>query len=182
MQTQIAKHLVLRPLSRHDAAALSSYFDALSPASKRRFQPHPLTPEMAEALCAADAAATRRFVIEAGGRLIAYFILEPDMAVHEAARYEPFGISLKSGQDFLFAPSVADEHQGQGIASLAMPHLISEARRHGARSLVLMGGTQATNARAIAFYEKFGFRRFGGYQTEVFNHDMRLVIEASLQP
>jgi RimJ/RimL family protein N-acetyltransferase len=39
-----------------------------------------------------------------------------------------------------------------------------------------MGGTQATNSRAIAFYEKFGFIKYGGYQTEVFNHDMRLEI------
>jgi diamine N-acetyltransferase len=174
----IAPGLVLRPLGREDATRLSSYFDALSSESTRRFQPHPLTSEVARSLCAIEGSATLRCVIESAGRVIGYFILEPTVSVHEAERYSRFGISLKSGQDYTFAPSVADEFQNKGIASLAMPHLINLARKSGAKSLVLMGGTQATNTRAVAFYEKFGFRRFGGYQTDVFNHDMRLTIEA----
>jgi hypothetical protein len=44
-----------------------------------------------------------------------------------------------------------------------------------------MGGTQETNRRALAFYEKFGFKRYGGYQTDIFNHDMRLVFEERTQ-
>jgi ribosomal protein S18 acetylase RimI-like enzyme len=37
-----------------------------------------------------------------------------------------------------------------------------------------MGGTQASNARAIAFYEKHGFVRCGGFWSDQYNHDMRL--------
>ena len=177
MHQQIADGLVLRPLRREDAPALSSYFDALTPESRRRFQPHPLTPEAARNLCSIEDSATLRLVIESAGKIIAYFILEPVVSVHEAERYSRFGIALKSGKDYRFAPSVADDFQNKGVASLAMTHLVNLARESGVRSFVLMGGTQATNARAIAFYEKFGFKRFGGYQTEVFNHDMRLLIE-----
>ena len=54
---------------------------------------------------------------------------------------------------------------------------IALATTTGARSLVLMGGTQASNARAIRFYEKSGFVRYGGYQTDQWNHDMRLLLE-----
>lgn len=173
----IAPDLVLRPLGRDDDARLSAYFDALSAETRRRFQPHPLTLEVARSLCAVEDSGTLRFVIESAGRIIGYFILEPAVSVHETERYSHFGIQLKSGRDYMFAPSVSDDFQNKGIASLAMPHLIKLARESGAKSLVLMGGTQATNARAIAFYEKFGFGRYGGYPTEVFNHDMRLVIE-----
>jgi ribosomal protein S18 acetylase RimI-like enzyme len=39
-----------------------------------------------------------------------------------------------------------------------------------------MGGTQASNARDIAFYEKHGFVRCGGFWTDQYNHDMRLTM------
>ncbi|MBV5297223.1 MAG: GNAT family N-acetyltransferase [Rhodoferax sp.] len=176
MHCPLTKDFVLRSLRHDDSAALGWYFDSLSPASKSRFAPHPLTQTTAQELCATEQSATLRLAIEMAGKIIGYFILEPEMSMHEAARYRQFGIALESGKDFLFAPSVADAFQNRGLASLAMPHLLQLARQSGARSLVLMGGTQATNARAIAFYEKFGFQRFGGYQTELFNHDMRHVL------
>ncbi len=176
MHKLIAPGLILRKLGKDDAARLSSYFDGLSADSRRRFQPHPLTSEFASSLCAEEGSATVRFVVENADRIVGYFILEPVVSAHEIERYSHFGIVLKSGQDYLFAPSVADDFQNKGIASLVMPHLVAYARQSGAKSLVLMGGTQATNVRAIAFYEKFGFKRFGGYQTDVFNHDMRLTI------
>lgn len=165
-------------LAPNDAAGLGDYFLALSAESKRRFQPHPLTQASAAELCAARHPAVRRLVLRAGGQIIGYFILDPTVGVDELTRYAALGIPLTSGRDWLFAPSVADSHQNQGLASKAMPHLVALARHAGARSLVLMGGTQGTNARAIAFYEKSGFRRCGGYQTDQWNHDMRLLLDA----
>lgn len=174
-----AGQVTLQQFASGDAAALADYFDRLSPESRARFQPHPLTRDAAESICARRDEPAIRLVLWNAGAIVGYFILEPRMSPHEAARYAAFGIALESESDWLFAPSVADGYQGRGLASLAMPHLIGLAKRRGARSLVLMGGTQAGNARAIAFYEKFGFQRHGGYQTHVFNHDMRLVFEAS---
>lgn len=167
----------MRLLNKEDSAALTAYFESLGAESKKRFQPHPLTAELAQALCESPETGVLRFVVEHSNRIIAYFILDPRMSRHEAGRFSEFGIELESGKDYLFAPSVADEFQNTGIASKAMPHLLATAKAAGARSLVLMGGTQATNPRAIAFYEKFGFQKFGGYQTEVFNHDMRLSMQ-----
>lgn len=175
--TQLNDRLNLASLTERDAEALAGYFDGLSPASRARFQPHPLTRQAALQLCAETGASTIRLVLRTANEIIGYFILEPRMSVHEAGRFATHGIALESMRDLLFAPSIADAYQNQGYGSMAMPHLIDLARRHRARSLVLMGGTQATNARAIAFYEKFGFERIGGYWTDVFNHDMRLVLE-----
>ena len=173
----LARSRLLRLLAAHDTPALFDFFESLSPASKRRFQPHPLTLDAARDLCEAASSSTLRLVVSAHSRIVAYFILEPQVSRHEVDRYRAHGIELEAGKDWMFAPAVTDALQNEGIASEAMPHLLALARAAGARSLVLMGGTQATNARAIAFYEKFSFKRHGGYQTEVFNHDMRSLLD-----
>jgi GNAT superfamily N-acetyltransferase len=169
---------VLRRLAACDAPALFEFFESLGPASKRRFQPHPLTSEAARDLCVSSPSSTLRWVVAEHGVIVAYFILDAQVSPHEVGRYRDHGIELEAGKDFMFAPAVTDRLQNEGMASEAMPHLLALARAAGARSLVLMGGTQATNPRAIAFYEKFSFKRCGGYQTEVFNHDMRRMIDA----
>lgn len=176
MNLQIADGLVLRSLGSNDTAALAQYFEGLSRETRRRFGPHPLTAEAAQHLCATVDSATWRLVVERAGAIIAYFILEPAVSEEESGRYRRYGVDLTSGEDYRFAPSVADAYQNTGVASLAMPHVVSLARAAGGRSLVLMGGTQATNARAIAFYKKVGFRWLGDFETDVSNHDMQLVL------
>lgn len=168
---------VLRKLETTDGAMLSGYFEGLSVMTKVRFGPHPLTGDFAFGLCGKLDDTADRFVILPKGKeeIVGYFIVEFALSPHERDRYLSQGVVLEQGLDVLFAPSVGDAFQNGGLASAVMPELIAHCRRKGARSMVLMGGTQATNARAIAFYEKFGFGKYGGYQTEVFNHDMRLV-------
>jgi diamine N-acetyltransferase len=168
--------LMLRELHADDAKALGQYFDGLTDATTRRFQPHELSAAHAVRLCAEASADTQRFVMLHSEQIIAYFILSRRIPPEDAARYRERGVELDGARDLSFAPSVADAWQDHKVASAAMPHLIAHVRAAGVRSLVLMGGTQATNARAIAFYEKFGFVRGGGYETDVYNHDMRLVL------
>lgn len=172
------KEYVLRKLETADGAMLSEYFNGLTAMTKVRFGPHPLTADFAFAVCGKQDDTADRFVILMKGKqeIVGYFILEFELSPHESGRYLSQGVVLEQGLDVLFAPSVADALQNCGLASAVMPELIAHCRRKGARSMVLMGGTQATNARAIAFYEKFGFVKYGGYHTEVFNHDMRLVL------
>ncbi len=167
----------LRSLQPFDASPLARYFDGLSDATRRRFKPHPLDHQTAASLCERSLAGELRYVVIWGKQIIGYFVLDSHSSQHEAARFLSHGIALQDGVDFLFAPSIADAWQGRGVASLSMPALLQFARVAGARSLVLMGGTQATNVAAIAFYEKLGFQRYGGYYTDMFNHDMRLCLE-----
>jgi diamine N-acetyltransferase len=176
MHVTLPGQVLLRFLRHDDAVPLGAYFDALSAETNRRFQPHPLTRSHAAVLCAAPDSGTERMVLEHPSGIIGYFILDLALQSHDASRYARIGITLEPGRDLLFAPCIADAWQSRGLASLAMPHLIALARARGARSLVLMGGTQSTNARAIRFYEKFGFQTHGGYQTDQWNHDMRLVL------
>lgn len=172
----ITDGVLLSPLCLDDSDALADYFESLSAQTRARFQPHPLTRDSARAICNALENPPARFCLRQRDSMIGYFIVTPRMPVHEIERFARVGIGLEAGRDFAFAPSVADAHQGRGLASLAMPHLMAIARKQGARSLVLLGGTQETNAQGIRFYERFGFQRCGGYYTDVFNHDMQLVL------
>jgi diamine N-acetyltransferase len=171
--------LALRALQPDDAVALGRYFDALSVETTRRFQPHELSTSSALRLCVDVASRADRFVLCHSYEIIGYFILSRRLPDSDIARYRQQGVLLDDAHDLSFAPSIADAWQNRRLASAAMPHLIAQARTIGARSLVLMGGTQATNERAVAFYEKFGFQRCGGYETDVYNHDMRLVVEGA---
>lgn len=54
---------------------------------------------------------------------------------------------------------VSKTHQRQGIAVAMMNHLISHARRQGARRMLLE--VSVVNDPAIALYHRFGFQRIG---------------------
>jgi GNAT superfamily N-acetyltransferase len=170
---------IFRKLEKADSPLLATYFPGLSKETQSRFGPHPLTAEHAEKLCRLKQDSADRFVLltESQDEIIGYFIVEYGDAPDEAKRYQAQGIDLNPKLDPTFAPSMADAYQNKSLASRVMPLVIDAVREKGARSLVLMGGTQESNHRAIAFYEKFGFKRYGGYQSDVYNHDMRLVFE-----
>jgi len=167
----------LRRLHKSDAWALSIYFESLSQDTKKRFGPHELTHETAHEICYLEKDTAHRFIaITSSGTIAAYLILEFGMIDHERHRYKNYGIQLEAGKDVFFAPSVLDPFQNTGLASAVLSELISYIKTAGAISLVLLGGTQETNQLALGFYAKFGFQPLDGYQTEVFNIDMRLVL------
>lgn len=157
---------VVRPT---DVQILGDYFLNLSAETKRRYGPHPFDRETAERLCAmTDPTDTLRMVaIDSTGasqRVIAYFILILGIRQDDAARYDKLGIPLHSQTDCTLAPSVADEFQVKGLGSVLMTRLVENAKSLGRTRMVLWGGTQATNDRAIHFYHKHGFRAVGEFQ------------------
>ncbi len=172
--------VIFRLLHSGDGELLGRYFESLSDETRRRYGPHPLTAEEAQNLCDnLNYHDTLRFVAFKPGtapEIIAYFILQLGITEHEMARYASYGIELDTSLDCTFAPSVSDAYQDRGLGSLLMRPMIDSARRLGKRAIVLMGGTQATNERAIHFYEKFDFRRVGGFRTDVDNYDMILYL------
>ena len=106
--------------------------------------------------------------------IVAYFLLYLSIGEHSRGRYAVYGIPLDDHLDCEFAPSVADAWQSRGLGSAMMPPLLEIARRLGRRRLILAGGVQALNARAVHFYEKFGFRNVGEFTNQVRNVDMIL--------
>jgi diamine N-acetyltransferase len=180
---QLASHaqVMVRPLLRSDGAALGAYFLGLSEETRRRFGPHPLDEVTADDLCAtinvAEALRLVAVVPDAAPlEIIAYFILLLGVTDDERARYVQSGIALHSETDCTVAPSVADHYQNSGLGSFCFQHLIELARRLGRQRMVLLGGTQASNHRAIHFYAKHGFRTIGSFEEPagVLNDDMLL--------
>ena len=71
---------------------------------------------------------------------------------------------MNAAQDCTLAPSVADDYQSKGLGSVLMRRLVEIAREIGRTRMVLWGGTQATNDRAVHFYHKHGFTTVGEFQ------------------
>ncbi len=170
---------IVRHLAPGDRAQLGDYFAGLSAETRRRFGPHALDHATADALCAAlDPARVLRIVALAreGGSeaVIAYVILMLSVTAAETERYARRGIVLDGATDCTLAPSVADAYQGQGLGSQVLRHVFRLARGLGRTRVVLLGGTQATNARAIHYYRKHGFEDCGGFEAPagVWNIDM----------
>lgn len=173
--------VVFRPLKTQDAQILGCYFLDLSNQTKQFFGPHPLDQETAIHLCSTinHSNVLRMIATHTKGtqeEVIAYVILHFGVIRHEQERYAQVNLTLNSQTDCTIAPSVADAFQNQGLGTLLMRHLIQVAHKLGYKRMVLLGGTQARNDRAVHFYQKVGFRLVNTfeYPTGCNNYDMIL--------
>ena len=161
--------ITFRPVAAGDAQILGDYFLSLSNDTKRRYGPHAFDRATAEELCAnTDPADTLRMIAtekgDHGENVIAYIILILSVREDDVKRYEKLNLPLNAATDCTLAPSVADAYQSKGLGSVLLVQLKSFARLVGRSRMVLWGGTQATNDRAIHFYHKHGFRTVGEFQ------------------
>ncbi len=177
-----ATPVLFRPVLRGDATILGDYFLSLSDQTKRRYGPHRFDRETAEELVATtDPAHTLRMIatVPKGEteQVIAYFLLILGIREDDAARYEKLSIPLRTDTDCTLAPSVADSYQSKGLGSVLMKHLKLVARRLGRSRMVLWGGTQATNDRAIHYYHKHGFHTVGEFQEPPGNNNYDMIMD-----
>jgi diamine N-acetyltransferase len=161
--------VLFRPVLPADAKILGDYFLSLSDQTKHRYGPHRFDRETAEELVATtDHAHTLRMIatVPSGAteQVIAYIILILGIREDDAARYTLLNMPLHADTDCTLAPSVADAYQSKGLGSLLLQHIKLMARRLGRTRMVLWGGTQATNERAIHYYHKHGFQTVGEFQ------------------
>jgi GNAT superfamily N-acetyltransferase len=170
--------LVFGELHNTDELQLGNFFCSLSENTRSKFEPHPLTREQAAIICASiEKDNTKRFVVTKFTEIIGYFILNFNSFENESARYKKYGINIDSRVDPVFAPCIADNYQNQGIASKVMRFILEYAHEKKLKSIVLMGGTQKSNALARGFYKKFGFEEYGEFYTaynSLNNIDMKL--------
>lgn len=161
--------ITFRPIAAGDVQILGDYFLSLTDDTKRRYGPHAFDRATAEQLCATtDPADTLRMIATAKGEqgesVIAYIILILNIREDDAKRYDKLHLPLNAATDCTLAPSVADTYQSKGLGSVLLVQLKQFARQLGRTRMVLFGGTQATNDRAIHFYHKHGFRTVGEFQ------------------
>ena len=171
--------VTLRLMRPEDAGAFGDYLEGLSEDTRRRWGPHPHDRPTAESICASlDPDDIARFVITldegSGSRIIAYLLLKLPVLDGDRDRYHRLAIELDPAVTASLAPSVADDHQDQGVGGLLMEYAVNSARLLGMKRIVLWGGVQATNARAIRYYVRSGFRKVGEFFNDKNNHDMFL--------
>ena len=164
-----------RVLQPNDGSLVGRYFESLSAETRTKFGPHPLTMDAGHTLCSElNYDRELRLIAIHRGEAIAYFILILGVRENSVNRYREFGIDLSTDTDCTFAPSVADTYQNKGLGSILLPEVLEIASALNFSRMILSGGTRDTNHRAIHFYEKFGFRKVGSFETTVLNHDMIL--------
>lgn len=173
------ERLTLRPVRADDGARLGDYFAGVSAETRERYGPHPFDQATADEICATlDPADLLRMIAtvrrEGEERIVAYVLLKLGVLPSDARRYEERGLPLDPVTDCTLAPSVLDGYQNGGVGSRVMGHLLPIARGLGRRRMVLWGGVQATNERAVHFYRKWGFGKVGEFRTDRDNWDMIL--------
>lgn len=156
-----------------DLPLLLDYLQQLSPATRKRFGPHPFD-EAAILRFYSDPFEVWGFLAKSAktGAIVAYAPVKRGYLEHDRPRLEAYGLSLSQHTDCTFAPSVADNWQGQGLGGQLFNFIQTELQARGIRRVILWGGVQASNAAALRFYEKMGFRVLGGFDYEGGNWDM----------
>ncbi len=165
---------VLRPLVHADLDSLASFFSNLKPETWEvcRYD------ESAADMCAAIGCYDKlRFVLAQFNCIIGLLEYSFDITAEDVVRFGNYDFHLNRESDCRFAPCLADEYQSRGIGSAVFPRLAELARRFGKRRIILLGGVFRSNARAIHFYRKCGFRQVGQFCTSSGKESLDMILE-----
>lgn len=163
--------IIFRTLSEPDLGQLVDFLSKLSSTSRNRFGPHGYDCESVEYFYQDD----RNIGIlgfSENHKLIAYAILRKGFLDHDRPRLEGYGLTLNQETDATYAPSIADAWQGKGIGYELFAFAEKLARSRGVKRIILWGGVQSSNERAVKHYQRIGFRSLGGFEYHGWNLDM----------
>lgn len=176
-QTKTNKTIHIRKHQQEDLEHLATYLQNLSEDSKKRFGPHPFdlhaivefyqNPDLHQAYIAETADSQE---------IIAYAIIKWGVLEADRERYLSYGMELNHQTDCEFAPSVADAWQSCGIGNAMLQFILDELKKTDIQRMVLWGGVQADNEKAVNYYLKHGFQKKGQFTHNGENFDMVLEI------
>ncbi|MDW3195215.1 MAG: GNAT family N-acetyltransferase [Cytophagales bacterium] len=152
-----------QPIHRNDLPQLIQYFDSLSEKTRSFYGPHPFDEPTLRALCDGSYESFKAFVVTEQTSIIGYTVIKQGYSEGELYRYPNYDIIMDSTNHFLYAPSISDAHQSKGIGSIMLAYIENYLQPQAATHLVLWGGVQARNQRAIRYYEKNGFFKLGEF-------------------
>jgi diamine N-acetyltransferase len=160
-----------------DLDNLILFLENLSTESKKRFGPHPFTKETILELFNLDDYLLFTAKTQAEKTIIAYTVVKKGWLDFEHQRLNSYGLNMRPG-DFTIAPSVADNWQGMGIGSTFLEYVIHFLSKNlQMKRLILWGGVQRDNERAVRLYQKQGFRVLGHFEYHGLNTDMIFEME-----
>ncbi len=173
------KQINIRKFSMEDVDNLTRYFSQLSETTKRRYGPHPFEKQSIVEVYTKNEDHCGFVAYEVGNTsIIAYSIVRLGTLPQDRDRLYSYGLTLHEKTDATFAPSVADDWQSTGIGSSIFYYVVSELKQKGVCRIILWGGVQSSNEKAVNFYKKHGFQTLGKFEHNGPNYDMALEISA----
>jgi GNAT superfamily N-acetyltransferase len=166
-------NITYRKVCAEDFDLLLQYLLALSPDSQKRFGPHRFDLDTLSDLYTMGSDHTGYIAFdESNGKIIAYAILKKGYLDHDSQRLESYGIIPNHSTDCTYAPSVVDLYQGQGIGTALFKYILTDLQKTTCSRIILWGGVQADNERAVRYYQHNGFNILGEFQYNGNNYDM----------
>ncbi len=170
-----SEKLIIRLLTLSDEENLFQYLLHLSPETRSRFGPHSFDKETVKNICRQLPGDTRRYIAvqQSTGYLVAYFLIKEGMIEFDQQRYTRRQQFFSTATTVTFAPSVADAWQSTGLGTSMNNFIERELKEMGIYHIILWGGVQATNEKAVNYYKKLGYQYIANFWHEgKDNYDM----------
>lgn len=177
IQAKNNKQVLVRRLNYDDFDKLVDYLGKLSPETVNRFGPHGF--DKKSILNLYENCSNHKGYIAQDpetSEIIAYAIVKLGCLEHDSNRLRSYGINPDDTTDCTFAPSVADHWQSQGVGNSLFNFMLLDLKARRVKRIILWGGVQSNNTRAVNYYTKNGFRKLGEFQYNGPNYDMVLEI------
>ena len=169
------KTVAIRLLKPGDEEALYNYLQNLSTESRSRFGPHSFDKQTIHTICDLTDNDTRRFIAidESASVIVSYMLIKQGMIDGDQQRFAQRNQLYDPDTTVTYAPSVADDWQSSGLGTALHNIIEDELKSKGIRYIVLWGGVQASNLKAVNFYRKNGYRIIDSFwHDEKDNYDM----------
>ncbi len=152
---------------------LLAYLEGLSPETRSRFGPHPFTAEAIDEVFNSSQLVHGFIAIDAEtDQIVAYMLVKTGLLDTDYVRFKGYDIQISGSGVCTYAPSVGDQWQSSGLGSRMCDFVMDEISISGFKAMILWGGVQATNFRAVSFYLKHGFVEVGRFMHQGENIDM----------
>jgi diamine N-acetyltransferase len=162
-------------IESNDFENLHIYLTQLSDESKARFGPHSFD---LQAIIKFYTETNEKFgfiaKVENSNEIIAYSTIKKGYIKADFERYESYNILFDTLTYCTFAPSVADDWQRMGIGDAMFKFILQKLQDTNFKHIVLWGGVQLTNKKAVNYYQKNGFKIYGQFNNGIDNLDMML--------
>ena len=155
--------ITIRKWEKQDLPHLYQYLVHLGSITKSRFGPHPFDQGILEQLFDQGDHIGMLVIDNPSTYIIGYALIKQGFLTHDAERLKSYGLQLSHTTDATYAPSLADEWQGKGIGKLIWQSTIALLQQKGIRRVILWGGVQQANERAVAYYHRLGFVTLGTF-------------------
>ena len=167
----------VRQLNENDLDNLVMYLNRLKPETVMRFGPHGFDKQIVSAIFQDTDQYKGYIVIDTEtSEIVAYAVIKIGFLEHDRFRLQSYGITPDPVTDCTFAPSVADDWQSQGLGNIMFGFIVNHLKTIAIKRIILWGGVQSSNQRAVNYYTRHGFRNLGQFEYNGLNYDMILDI------